>query len=212
MEKEENFYHELDSKGKRRSFCSCQTLALLFIVLAIAIALGVTSLVKKVSTAVMPKRQVTATSADADSLQQKVADLAKQPGASTSLTVTEQELTGLLISGINNQPSVPLRDVQAEINPDGIVLTATLTEYLKSSVAISLLPKVVDGKVKFEITKIQAGSLTVPSYVTENLAKQIDSLTNQQSNQFDGISVRSIHLDEGRMTVTGTIADLNAAQ
>jgi hypothetical protein len=207
MEKEENFYHELDKKTKKRSYCTCQTLVIFFVLLAIALAVGVTATVKKIATVVMPQRQVTATTTDADSLQQKIADLAQAPGASTSLTITEQELTGLLVSGINNQPTIPLRDIQAQINPTEVVLTGTLTEYIKSSVALSLVPKVVDGKMKFELAKVQAGSLSVPSYVTERLAEQVDLLTEKQSDQFEGVMIKSIRLDEGRMIITGTITD-----
>lgn len=205
MAKEENFYHELDAKTKKRSFCTCQTLAILFIVLAIAAAFGVTTLVKRVATVVTPKRQVTSTSSDADSIQQKVADLAKAPGASTNLVITERELTGLLVSGINNQPTIPLRDVQAEINPTDIVLSGTLTEYFKTSVSITVIPKAVNGRLKFDVAKIQAGSISVPSYVTEKIVEQLDKLTAEQLGQFDNLTIKSILLDEGRMTITGTV-------
>lgn len=207
MEKEEHFYHELDTHGKRRSFCSCQTLLILFVGIAIIVALIITTVVKKVATVITPKRHVTATSADADTLQQKLTDLRNAPGASTSLVITEQELTGLLISGVNSQPDVPLRDVQAEINPDAVTVTGTLTEYFKSSVSISLLPKVTSGKLGFEITKLQAGSFAVPSYVTQKLAQQFDTLLNQQSSELQGITVKSVQLGAGQMTVTGVIAD-----
>lgn len=204
MAEKEDFYHELDKKTKR-SFCTCQTMAIIFVLLAIAIVAAVLFSVKKIATVVKPTRQVISTTGDVTSLQNKVDELMKAPGASTTLTITEKELTGLLISGINKESSIPLRDVQAAIDSSGITLSATSTEYLKTSLDISVLPKVVDGRLKLELVKIQAGSFAVPEVVTKRVAESLDQVMTKELSQLQSVTVKSVLLNEGSMTITGTI-------
>lgn len=202
MEEKENFYHELDTNTKH-SFCTCQTLALGFVILAIIAALSLVWVVKRVVTAVAPGRQVMATRDDSTALQQKVAELAKAPGASVLLVINERELTSLLMDAISKDPEIPLRNVQVQINPNGIILSAIATKYLSTHLTISVLPKVVDGKIHLELTKIQAGSLSVPTLLTEQIAQKLDDLIMKQLTQVQGLIVKSILLDTGRLTITG---------
>src|SRR6185369_8381928 len=135
MEKKEDFYHELDKKA-RRSCCTCQTFALSCLVVALLLALGVTVIIRKIATVVMPPRHVTASRDDAVALQDKFAALSKAPGASVNLTLTEGELTSLLVDAINKDPDIPLRAVEVAINPDGLILTGTATKYLTTTLSI----------------------------------------------------------------------------
>lgn len=205
MAEKEDFYQELDSKT-RHSYCTCQTMALAFGLLAILLATGIAVGVKKVTTVVSPEREVTATRTDALRLQEKVAELNTAPGASTTLVLTEQELTGLLIEALKKEPNIPLRGVQTEINPDSVIITGTATQWVTSTVQITVLPKVVDGRAKLELVKIQAGSLAVPAQLTSLLASQLDSLLDKQLNQLTDVTIKSITLSEGKMRLTGTIS------
>jgi hypothetical protein len=202
MEKKEDFYHELDKKG-RRSFCTCHTLAIGFLVLAVALGIGLAVVVKKIATVISPARQVTASRDDVVALQDKVAALSKAPGASTSLTLTETELTSLLIEAINKDKDIPLRGVQVAINPDSIVLTGTATKYLTTTLTIELIPKVVEGRPKLELTKIQAGTFAVPSVLTQLIASKVSDLLEKEIGQVEGMTIKSILLDQGRMTISG---------
>lgn len=207
MAEKENFYQELDSKTKR-SPCTCQTLALAFLVLIVGLVILVVIGVKKITTAVAPARQVVGAEQDSVNLQQKVSELAKNPGASTSLAVTEQELTRLLIEGISLSPTIPLRNIQAEINPSGIVLSGTATKFLNSTLLISILPKVVDGQAKLELVKIQAGSLPVPTALTELLSRELENAMSKELSQLKDITIKSILLGKGMMTITGVLKAL----
>ena len=202
MEEKENFYDELDKKG-RRSFCTCQTLVMSFVVVVVVLVFGVSWLAKKVTTTIVPQRHVLSTSQDTVNLQQKVIDLTKEPGASTELMITEQELTSLLIERINNQPTIPLRNIQAEINEDEIILSATATKFLQTMLSISVMPRVIDGKPKLELIRIQAGSLKVPAALTETIAKSLEDMLTQLP--LDNIELKNIRLGKGRMIITGVI-------
>lgn len=204
MAKEENFYGELDKK-KKHSYCTCQTLAIGMVIFIILVVIGVTLAVKQITAAVKPNRQVTGTQNDTATFQQKVHDLAKMPGASTTLTITEQELTSLLMTAISKQPEIPLRDTQAEIDPREIRLSGTATQFLNTNLTITVIPKVVDGKVLLELVKIQAGNFPVPAVLTEKLSSGFEKLFIEQFEQLKGVTVKSIQLDQGKMTITGSV-------
>lgn len=203
MEAKEDFYRELD-KGKR-SYCTCQTMIFGLIILIIILVIGGVVVAKKISTAIAPSRQVVATIGDQTSLQQKFADLRKAPGAATSLVITEAELTSLMIDAVQKDPSIPLRDVQVQINPDAIILNGTPTSFLKTSLAISLVPEMSGGTVKLQLVKIQAGSLAVPQPLTEKISESLADVLAKQLGEIEGINLKSIQLESGRMTVTGSI-------
>ncbi len=205
MEEKEDFYHELDTKG-RRSFCTCQSLAIIFLILALLLAGAIVWGVKKIKTAVFPARQVMATRQDSSSVQEKLVQLSQTAGASTSLTLTEPELTSLLADAIAKNPTIPLRGIQAQINPDGIVLAGTATKYLTTLLQIDVRPQVVDGRPKLQITKIQAGSLSVPPLLTQLLDKSLQDALATQLNELRSITVKSILLDAGRLRITGTVS------
>lgn len=204
MAEKENFYDELDKKSKR-SFCTCQTLAIGFIILAFVVVFTVVFLVKKITTAVLPERTVEVTTDDRVKLQEKVDELSKTVGASTSLTVTERELSSLLIDAISKDPNIPIRAVQATINPREIVLTGTATQYLNTTLAISLLPEVIDGRIKLELVKIQAGNLRLPDKLTELLSNKLEGIVDTQLSQLKNISIKSIQLNNGTMVISGTL-------
>lgn len=202
MEEKEDFYRELDHKS-RHSFCSCQTLAIGLIILAILAAVGITMAVRKVSTVLVPTRPVVATRDDQANVQQKIADLNKAPGASVTVTITESELTSLLIEALAKSPNFPLRGMQASIAPDGITLTGTATKYFNAQVTAAVTPSVVDGHIKLDVSKIQAGSLEAPSILRDQIAKGLDSLLSSQVSNLQGITIKSIQLHDGRMTISG---------
>lgn len=204
MEKKEDFFHELDTKGKR-SFCTCQTLAIGLTLLAIAIAVGATILVRKVTTAVTPNRTVSINRSDATELREKIADLSKAPGASTTLVVTEGELSALLIEAVKDAPAFPLRGVQATIDPSAITLSGQAPKLGNSNLDLTLMPRIVDGKPKLELVKIQAGTFTVPTALTETVATAVEGLLAKQLTQLNDVTVKSIILGEGKMTISGTI-------
>lgn len=205
MEKKENFYHELD-KHARNSFCTCQTLMIGLILVALGIAAGGIWVVGKIKTVVTPERKVVANAGDATLLREKVADLAKAPGASTTLVITEQELTGLLVeSSANKSPDFLLRGAQAAIDEEGIIISGTAVKYLNANLQARMVPKVVNGQPIFELVSIQAGSFSVPQSLTELLAKQLSSLISSKSIGLENVNVKSLSLEKGKMRVTGSV-------
>jgi hypothetical protein len=204
MAEKENFYEELDRKTKR-SFCTCQTLGLGFLLIAIFVVGGLVFAYTKIKTVVAPSRQVVTTGQEQTQFQQKLDDLSKAPGATTNLTLTEQELSGLLVQAISKNPSIPLRNVQAEIHADGIIVSAVATSFLNSTVQITIIPTVENEQPKLQLVKIQAGTLTVPTQLTETIAKGIEETMSSQMNELNGMIVKSVILNEGTMTITGIV-------
>jgi hypothetical protein len=180
---------------------------LAIILVAIGLTVGAIKTIQKITTIVAPSRSITTTSQDTTELREKITELNKAPGASTQLTITEKELTQLLIETVSKNPNLPLRNIQTVINPEGITLTGTATKFLNSTLTIDILPKVVDGQIKMELVKIQAGSFPVPSQLTEVIAQGVDSLLSEQLNQVKGVAVKSLQLGNGKLQITGTLTD-----
>ncbi len=205
MAEKENFYEELDRKT-RRSFCTCQTLAGFFLILAIGIVIGVVVVAKKVTTLVNPTRTVNSTSQDATTIHAKLAALnqSQTPGASQSIVITEGQLTSLLIEALANKPSIPLRGVQTAINPDGIILTGTATQFLNTIVTINLVPVVDQGTIKLQIKSIKAGTFAVPDQLSAVLTQSLSSLLQDQLSSLKNITIQSVELGQGQMTISGS--------
>ncbi len=204
MAEKEDFFQELDQKA-RRSFCSCQTLALGFLLLVIVAVVGIVYVGRKITQVVLPGRTVEPTRQDALQLQDKVSQLATAPGASTSLTITEAELTAALRESIARRSNFPVKGIQAEIEPSEIILTGESTKLIKSILTIHVIPKVVDGQPKLELVKIEAGSFAVPQQLTKMIAENIEGLLADQFGQLSGVTIKSMILDDGRMRISGTV-------
>lgn len=205
MEEKENFFDELDSKAKH-SFCTCQSMIILFVLLAIGLAVAGVVIIRQATTAITPLRKVTPTRTDATLLQRKFDDLKQAPGASTNLVISEQELTALFSQAIEKNDSFPIRGIQAVINPEVIVLSGTATQYVKSDLQVHLLPKVIDGRASLAIIKVEAGTFGVPTTLTKLIGSQLDTLLANQLSALKNVEVRSIVLGEGKLTISGTIA------
>ncbi len=203
MEEKENFYHDLD-KHKKRSFCTCQTLFFGLVILAIIVAGLVVWGVTKVKTAVLPNRQVISSDQDRQALLQKFSELDLSPGAATTLTITERELTGLLIQGLSQNSKIPFRNVQAAIQPEGIIVSGIATKWLANSLSITIVPRVIGTKLQLDIDKIQAGSLAVPDALTAALTTELNKLVTNEMN-LDSVAIKSVKLIQGSMILTGTV-------
>ncbi len=64
---------------------------------------------------------------------------------------------------------------------------------------------VVDEKPKLQLVKIQAGTLTVPAQLTETIATGLEQAMTMQLEQLNGMTVKSVILHEGSMTITGIV-------
>ena len=85
-----------------------------------------------------------------------------------SLTVTERELTALLLSGSGD---LPLTSAQAAIHSDGIEVSGTVTQPFEGQLLIKALPVLKDGTLNFDIQEVAIGGLTVPRTFADSLVK-----------------------------------------
>lgn len=204
MGEKENFYHELDTKS-RTSFCSCQSLIILFIALVISLVIIISFGINKLKEVVAPERSVISSSQDQRELQANVKQLSTISGQQARLIITERQLTSVLVDKITAEANFPVRSVQAQINPSGIVISGSATQYLKTNFEITFLPQVETGRIRIEITKVRAGQLTIPDQLNGLIGRSMSNLLDQQLNQLASFEIKSLTLDTGQLIIAGLI-------
>ncbi len=202
MEAKEDFYQELDKKGKR-SACSCQVLALLMILVTALLSAGGIFLSQRI-TKLLPQPKPSLNLAN-HNLPQQLTDLQKTTGASTTLSITETQLTDIIEQQVQRHPTFPLTHPVAHITADAVTISAKLPTPLGTQVTIELEPKVADGHLVMEVVRIQAGAIPLPSSLTEKISSEFRSILADTINSQEGLIVKSVRLADGRMIITGTI-------
>lgn len=123
------------------------------------------------------------------------------PGEEVTVKLTEAQIQ----SAINtNDANFPLKKATVKVNSDKIVLSGkTSDSFWGVSVEVGLVPKVENGKVKFDITEIKSAGMTAPKSISDmvntNLSQYLDGLSSSVGN----VEVSKVELNPGFVTVTG---------
>lgn len=122
-------------------------------------------------------------------------------GEEVTLKITEEQLQGAIKA---DDANFPIKKATVKINTDKIILSGkTSNNFWGLNVEVSLVPKVEEGKVKFDITEIKSAGLKAPNSISDvvnnNLGQYLDGL----SSLIDDIEVTDFKLEEGYITVTG---------
>lgn len=205
---EKEFYGQMDKATKKRSCCSCRTLCLLFLLLFLLGVGGVYWLWRQLTAPVQPKATVQIQVDASKQLQDKLLKAISKAGPSQPVTIeiTEGELSGILAQAANQSKDFPLRDVQAKITPKQIELFGVVTEPVRLSVTIGIVPKVVSGLPVFEITQISAGKLSIPEIVTKKITAEIGKLLAEKIKPSKDFAIEAIQLKEGAIVLTGKMS------
>lgn len=200
-----SFYKEMDEKSGRKSFCTCQTLVIFFIVLFLLGAGLIWRAYKKVSAPAKPKEIVTPTMVSEDTLKKKLEQITQTPTQSqVTIELTNQELTSLLNEFLSAQPNLNIKGAQAQIQPTGVVFAGRLTSPIETDVQVVTQPFVEEGKVRFRIEKVSAGTLGLPEFATKQLSDVLSQALKNIDQKLVGVTVQNVELRQGVLVVRGT--------
>jgi hypothetical protein len=146
-------------------------------------------------------------------------------------SLTSEELTALANS---SREYNPFSDIQIKIEQDGAVrasgmlITDRIISHVKSlsfsEKEINIAPKkfkipapevpvyikgkfsVKEGKVHMDTQTIEIGKISLPSFLIEKISPQITSSMNSVINSLQGIYIKSLSFNEGRMSFEGTVS------
>lgn len=204
------------NRPRRRSFrsgCCCFGVVLLvalFIVIAAAVAksgiINVPVFSKLFYVTPRPTRSVTVSPAAAEIITKGA--VVSQAGEKSVVTLTEAELTylarQLLASGAE-----PLfaPTVQTAINPNGVELFGLLLKPVRANLTATIVPTVAEGQLRFTISAITLGDLSLPPSLAQNLigeALQASLAPLGSSVQTLG-ELKNVTLREGSLVIEGIL-------
>jgi uncharacterized protein YpmS len=150
---------------------------------------------------------IPATTADAKLFQQQLATASAQfdKTGDLSITLTEQQLTSVLVDALSQQQDVQVVDAQVLLQKGELQVSGkTVLGNITVPVQISLLPTVTDGLLKLEVSSASFGKIPVP----DKFLTQFTDLVNKNLNEnmtVDGrqVQIRKVDIAEGKLTVTG---------
>lgn len=202
VEESGKFYDELDSHRVHKSCCSLNSMIFLAVIIFVLLASGFYFVYSKIKNQSIGLSKIT-NNFSWDNFQKKFDNLVPTGDGRYSLVLGEDDLSGLFYGGLSAE-SFLLKDIQAIIDPTKVLIYGNLTKPLNSKVIITALPKVIDGKVQFEVNNTLAGSLNLPAFLNSQIATTLsDNLNDKISLIYQKITVEEIQLKESKMIITG---------
>lgn len=149
-----------------------------------------------------------------ESFKQKWRDLnLATPDGPFGITFTEEELTSALAEALtqaetDNGEPLPIEDVQIVLNDGAIYAYGRATlDLVQANGLIVATPNIgPDGHVHVTITTIEFGPLELEPALLDDLVASIEHSINEpiQASQLR-ITLSTIHIADGLMTISGTI-------
>jgi uncharacterized protein YpmS len=90
------------------------------------------------------------------------------------------------------------KEVVCSIDPEGIIVSGKISDFLPGNAAAYITPKVENGKIRFEVTKLTIGSIAVSKWiagpVSAGLSKAVSSSLplNQEVKRIDLMSASMV--------------------
>lgn len=200
---EDEFYDELDQKHVHRSCCTGQTMIIFFVVLLIMAIGGTFYCYRKIKKINFSSKTVQSTFQDKNNFFEK---LKLDPSQTTfEIVVTSEELTAIAAEGISGRNFI-IKNIQAIIQNESIDIYGSLVKPLSSQIKIQTMPKVDNGKIKFEIQKFTAGDLNLPKFISNEVADVLNKTMDQKFQElYANYQVQNINLFDDTMIISGTL-------
>ena len=148
-----------------------------------------------------------ATTEDIQELQQQLATASTQFAETGKLeiTLTEQQLDGLLAGALSEQPDLQITEAQISLQNGQIqFLGKTALGKLTVPVQITFQPTVADGLLKVEVVSANFGEIPIPDKFLAQLSELVNNNLNENLTvEGRQILIQSVEISDGRLTVTG---------
>jgi tetratricopeptide (TPR) repeat protein len=153
-----------------------------------------------------PGAEITAFDGAGEEAHKKLVNALPQPGALSSITLDEQQITSWLSMEMKNSPDLPLSDIQVYLRNDKIQIWSMVKGSTNSTSALIIGKLTFDssGAPGVNIDSIQIGRQTMPAI----LLSQADSWINQMiseaiQKQVPGLEITNISINNGLITMSG---------
>ena len=125
-------------------------------------------------------------------------------GEPFTVEVTDQEAAETIAWYLEGHPSVPFRDPQVSIRPEGVTAKG-VAEILGLRIGISgrAAIRLRDGAPLVTLEDLHLAGLAVPGFVRDGIQTEIDAQFSLAQNL--PVLIEEIRLEEGRATILGKI-------
>jgi len=129
-----------------------------------------------------------------------------QPGSLSSITITEQQITSWLVMELQENPDLPLSDVQVFLRNGQVQIWGMVKGSENSTSALIVGEISIDANQLpyFEIESMQVGTQVVPDFLLSQMQAWINELIAENINeQLPGLQMMNVNVVNGLITVSG---------
>ncbi|MBE0695369.1 MAG: LmeA family phospholipid-binding protein [Anaerolineaceae bacterium] len=141
-------------------------------------------------------------------LQERLRETLENSSGEVTFTLTEQQLNTMISAKMAEQKDQIISEPGVKLTKGNMEVYGKLTQAgITLKLTVILKPGVnASGSPKLDIVDIQMGGIPVPDEIKNQLGNLVDQAFQEYlSNQNQGFKASKITIDEGKMTVTGTI-------
>jgi hypothetical protein len=129
-----------------------------------------------------------------------------EPGSLNTATLTELQVTSWLSQAVQNNPDLPLLEIQVYLRNGQIQIWGIVTgSDNETSVLISGMIDVnSNGQPFFQIESLQIGQQAIPSVLISQAEKWLNQLLAEKINEkTPGLKIMNINISSGLITISG---------
>jgi len=129
-----------------------------------------------------------------------------QPGALSSATITEQQITSWLAMEMKNNPDLPLSEIQVYLRGGQIQIWGMVTGSTDATSALLTGTIGIDSNSQpvFTLESMQIGQQTVPSILLSQAEGWLNQmLTEKINSEIPGLRLMNVNVTNGLITVSG---------
>ena len=130
-----------------------------------------------------------------------------QPGSSSSVSLSQQQVTSWMALELKNNPDLPVHDVQVYFKNGQVQVWGVVEGQSNSTsmLAIGTVEIGSNGNASFNIESLQIGQKQVPSILLSQAESWLNQLTVEEINkQAPGLRITRVDIGGGVITISGT--------
>jgi hypothetical protein len=129
-----------------------------------------------------------------------------QPGSLNTLTLTELQITSWLATEMQNNPDLPMREIQVYLRDGQIQIWGIVkgSDNETSALISGMLMLDSNGQPAIKIESMQIGQQAIPSILLSQVETWLNQILSDKINeQIPGLKVMNINISSGLITISG---------
>jgi tetratricopeptide (TPR) repeat protein len=153
-----------------------------------------------------PGAQIIPSNSIAEEARAVIEKSVPKPGSLTSVTLSEQQLTSWVAMELQNNPDLPLSDIQIYLRDDKIQLWGMVDGSSNSTSALIVGNMMIDsnGNPLIGVESMQIGQQVIPGLLLSQAESWLNqALTDEVNKQAPGLQLMNININSGLITMSG---------